>query len=96
MSRRALLALPIRLDRSAAALRLPLLARLLALFAGDLAVAVEVDPVEARALQARLGSAFEPFGGRAEAVLLWRYRGGPWEPAGVFPLSGRPAGVAGS
>ena len=48
----------------------------------------KVEPGEARALQARLSAGFEPFGGRAEAVRLWRYVGGPWEPAGVFPLTG--------
>ena len=48
----------------------------------------KVDPGEARALQARLSAGFVPFGGQAEAVLLWRYLGGPWEPAGLFPLKG--------
>ena len=47
----------------------------------------KVDPQQARDLQQRLSAGFAPFGGRAEAVRLWRYVGGPWEPAGVFPLS---------
>ena len=48
----------------------------------------KVGPEEARALQARLSAGFAPFGGRAESVLLWRYVGGPWEPAGAFALRG--------
>ena len=47
----------------------------------------KVDPGEARALQTQLSAGFTPFEGRAEAVLLWRYVGGPWSPAGVFRLT---------
>ena len=48
----------------------------------------KVEPAEALALQAHLSAMFTPFCGRAEAVRLWRYVAGPWEPAGVFPLIG--------
>ena len=48
----------------------------------------KVEPGEARALQMQLLAGFTPFGGQANAVRLWRYLGGPWEPAGVFPLTG--------
>jgi len=37
---------------------------------------------EARALLTTLEAEFEPFAVRAEALLLWRYLGGPWEAAG--------------
>ena len=44
----------------------------------------KVDPAEASALHDRLASGFQPWSARAEALLLWRYRGGPWEAAGRF------------
>lgn len=44
-------------------------------------------PVEAaRALHAGLSATFAPFTARATGLLLWHYRGGPWEPAGEFPF----------
>ena len=46
----------------------------------------KVAPESARALFDRLSPAWEPFEGRGESLLLWRYRGGPWEAAGGFPL----------
>lgn len=46
----------------------------------------KVAPQEARALFERLDANWEPFSGRGEALLLWRYRGGPWEAAGEFAL----------
>ena len=48
----------------------------------------KVQPQEAQALQRRLSAGFEAFGGRAEAVRLWRYVGGPWEPVQTFVLGG--------
>ena len=44
----------------------------------------KVDPAEASALHDRLASSFTPWSAKAEALLLWRYRGGPWEAAGRF------------
>lgn len=46
----------------------------------------KVDPGTARALHAALAAAFEPFHFAAESLLLWRYRGGPWEALGAFPF----------
>jgi 2'-5' RNA ligase len=43
----------------------------------------KVTPQQARRTLERLVAAFEPFTGRAEGLQLWRYRGGPWEPAGA-------------
>ncbi len=31
---------------------------------------------------------FAPWPGTADRLLLWHYRGGPWEAAGAFPLTG--------
>ncbi len=41
-------------------------------------------PERARALHAELAAGLPAREGRAEGLLLWRYRGGPWEPAGRF------------
>lgn len=48
----------------------------------------KVDPEAARALQEELRAGFAPWEARAEGLLLWRYRGGPWEPAGQVPFTG--------
>ena len=48
----------------------------------------KADPAEARALHAAMQAAFVPFTVQATALLLWHYRGGPWERAGRFPLAG--------
>lgn len=44
----------------------------------------KVAPDEARALLKTLRAGFQPFGGTGTGLLLWRYRGGPWERAGSF------------
>ncbi len=44
----------------------------------------KVAAERARALHAELVVSFSAREGRAEGLLLWRYRGGPWEPAGRF------------
>jgi 2'-5' RNA ligase len=44
----------------------------------------KVTPDMARHLFEGLSSTWEPFEGHSEALLLWRYRGGPWEAAGEF------------
>jgi 2'-5' RNA ligase len=48
----------------------------------------KVDPPAARDLLDRLSAGFTPWDARGEALLLWHYRGGPWEEAGRFPFSG--------
>lgn len=42
----------------------------------------------ARALHAELTASVPPRDARAEALLLWHYRGGPWEPAARFAFAG--------
>jgi hypothetical protein len=44
----------------------------------------KVEPARARALHAELAAGFAPFAITGEGLLLWRYRGGPWEPAGRY------------
>ena len=41
---------------------------------------------EAKALFAELSAGFEPFEATGTGLLLWHYRGGPWEAAGAFPF----------
>lgn len=47
----------------------------------------KVASSRARALFQELDAAFEPFEAEATGLLLWRYRGGPWEAAGDFAFS---------
>jgi hypothetical protein len=49
----------------------------------------KVDPATARALHASLAATLSERSARAEALLLWHYRGGPWEAAGRFPFGGQ-------
>jgi 2'-5' RNA ligase len=44
----------------------------------------KVSSDQARRLYDQLAAQWEPFTGRGEGLLLWRYMGGPWEPAGEF------------
>jgi 2'-5' RNA ligase len=44
----------------------------------------KVAPDKARALYEELTQDFESFSAAATGLLLWRYRGGPWEAAGEF------------
>jgi hypothetical protein len=46
-------------------------------------------PDAARALRASLAAALPPRSATAEGLLLWRYRGGPWEGAGRFAFAPR-------
>lgn len=46
----------------------------------------KVTSDQARTLYDQLAAEWEPFTGRGEGLLLWRYIGGPWEHAGEFPL----------
>ncbi len=48
----------------------------------------KVAPEDARRLQEELRVSFAPWEARAEGLLLWRYRGGPWEGAGRFGFAG--------
>ena len=50
----------------------------------------KVTPGEARALLARLSASFAPFDAVALGLVLWRYRGGPWELARDLPFGQRP------
>ena len=49
-----------------------------------LTVQNKADPASARTLLAALQSGFSPFEVEATGLLLWHYRGGPWEEAGRF------------
>lgn len=48
----------------------------------------KVTPDEAKRLFAHLSAAWTPRTGTGLGLLLWRYVGGPWEPAGEFPFGG--------
>lgn len=48
----------------------------------------KVAPGEARATLQRLRAGFVSWEARAKGLLLWRYKGGPWEALGEFPFSG--------
>ena len=47
----------------------------------------KVDRETARAAQAEMRAGFSPWKGRFDRLLLWYYRGGPWERAGTFPFT---------
>lgn len=47
----------------------------------------KVPVAAARALLESLQATWVPAHGTGEALLLWRYLGGPWEPAGEFPFA---------
>lgn len=53
-----------------------------------LTVQNKADPASARALLAALQAGFSPFEVEAAGLLLWHYRGGPWEAAGRFAFGG--------
>ncbi|WP_152045601.1 2'-5' RNA ligase family protein [Aureimonas psammosilenae] len=42
---------------------------------------------EAKQLFAELQAGFQPFEATGTGLLLWHYRGGPWEAAGEFPFA---------
>ncbi len=48
-------------------------------FRAHVTVQNKVEPAAAAALLRSLEAGFEPWSGRAEGVLIWRYLGGPWE-----------------
>jgi len=47
----------------------------------------KVAPDAARALLDELQQGFEPFDALAEGLLVWRYRGGPWERLSFAPFT---------
>jgi 2'-5' RNA ligase len=48
----------------------------------------KVDRERARDLLAHLQQQFKPWTASVQGLALWRYDGGPWEPAGVFLFGG--------
>ena len=48
----------------------------------------KVAPDLARDTLAQLQAGFSPWEARAEGLLLWRYKGGPWEPRSRVPFTG--------
>ena len=48
----------------------------------------KAELAEAEAAFAHLGAAWEPWDGVGTALLLWSYRGGPWEAVAEFPFAG--------
>ena len=53
-------------------------------FRGHVTIQNKVSPEVARETMAALSEGFAPHEGASPAMLLWRYRGGPWEAAGRF------------
>ena len=53
-----------------------------------LTVQNKVAPETARTLHATLQAGFTPFDIRATGLVLWHYRGGPWDEAGQFAFTG--------
>jgi 2'-5' RNA ligase len=49
----------------------------------------KVAPEAARALLEEMQAGFTPWEARGEGLLLWHYRGGPWEAAAEFAFAGR-------
>ena len=58
-------------------------------FRPHLTVQNKVSPERARALYEQLSATFQPATVTGEGLLLWRYLGGPWAPAGSYPFRGR-------
>jgi hypothetical protein len=50
----------------------------------------KVSPEQARALLEQLQRTFSPCEVEGLDLSLWRYLGGPWEPAGTYLFSSRP------
>ena len=56
-------------------------------FRGHVTIQNKASPEAARETMAVLSEEFAPHEGASPAMLLWRYRGGPWEAAGRFRFS---------
>jgi hypothetical protein len=54
----------------------------------------KAEPSAARCLYESLSSMWTPRVGRGVGLLLWHYRGGPWEPAARFPFGRTEAELA--
>jgi 2'-5' RNA ligase len=52
----------------------------------------KVSPVRARTLHEELQTTFSPFEVEGLGLSLWRYLGGPWEPAGTYRFGARTEG----
>ncbi|WP_439558175.1 2'-5' RNA ligase family protein [Dyadobacter sp.] len=48
----------------------------------------KVEPAAAKNLLAELSGSFEPFSFTVSGILLWRYKGGPWEFLTTIPFAG--------
>ena len=57
-------------------------------FRAHVTIQNKVPSGEARATFETLQAAFSPFEATGTGLLLWHYRGGPWEAAGAFPFGG--------
>ncbi|HYF08526.1 MAG TPA: 2'-5' RNA ligase family protein [Acetobacteraceae bacterium] len=55
---------------------------------GHVTVQNKVTPEAARRLHEQLRAELPVREATAEGLMLWRYRGGPWEPATLFPFTG--------
>lgn len=55
-------------------------------FRAHVTVQNKVAPEQTRALHAALSADFAPFAATGEALRLWRYLGGPWEPVSAYPF----------
>ncbi len=60
-------------------------------FRPHITVQNKVAPEQARLLLSQLTADFSPFEIQAEGLLLWRYRGGPWELETSVPFRAPPA-----
>jgi 2'-5' RNA ligase len=63
-------------------------------FKPHITVQNKVPPERARALQKELQASFTPFEIRGVGFSLWRYLGGPWEPAHTHLFGSGPEGDA--
>jgi len=59
-------------------------------FKPHITVQNKVSPEQARTLHQALQATFSPFEIDGPGLSLWRYLGGPWEPAGTYLLGSRP------
>jgi hypothetical protein len=56
-------------------------------FAPHVTIQNKVEPQSATSLYRNLAENFRPFTAQGTAFLLWHYRGGPWESAGLFEFA---------
>jgi 2'-5' RNA ligase len=62
-------------------------------FKPHITVQNKVSPEQARGLHQELQAAFSPFEVEGLGLSLWRYLGGPWEPAGTYLFGSGPEGT---